>query len=106
MEIGKERGEVIIMKNFVNQIVLAPTARPFLEQIACGMISPNTTMPRVAQRTARAPPPPVRVSMRIVRVLFTRAFPSKIEQRRKLPIPRTGIIFCKLSGFEKVIKIK
>ena len=92
MEMGKERGEVISMKNLVSQMVLAPTANPCLEQIAWGMISPNTTIQRVAQMTATVPPPPVRVSSRMVRVLFTRTLPRRIEQRRKLPISRIGMM--------------
>ena len=40
----------------------------------CGMISPNTTIPRVAPMTATSPPPPVNVSSKIVKVLFTLVF--------------------------------
>ena len=39
--------------------------------LTCGMISPKTTMPRVAPMTATRPPPPVSASSRIVNVLFT-----------------------------------
>ena len=89
---GKDRGEVTNIKNFVNQIVFAPTASPCREQTACGMISPNMTIPRVAPITATTPPPPVRVSRRTVRVLLTRTLPRRIEQSRKFPIPRIGMI--------------
>ena len=90
---GKESGAVMSMKNLVSKIVRAPTANPCREQIAwaswsmntyfdgdeddafvmltCGMISPKTTMPRVAPMTATRPPPPVSASSRIVNVLFT-----------------------------------
>ena len=92
IEMGKDRGEVTNIKNFVNQIVFAPTASPCREQTACGMISPNMTIPRVAPMTATTPPPPVRVSRRTVRVLLTRTLPRRIEQSRKFPIPRIGMI--------------
>ena len=45
-------------------------------------LSPNTTMPKVAPITAKAPPPPVSMSRVTVRVLLTRTFPSRMEQRR------------------------
>ena len=50
-------------------MVWAPTASPCLEQSACGTISPMMTMAKVAPTTATIPD--VRVSKRIVRVLFT-----------------------------------
>ena len=72
------------------------------------MISPKTTMPKVEAITAIVPPPPVSTSSRIVIVLFTfkrveeyitrlyqiltRTLPSSMEQRRKLPMARIGII--------------
>ena len=93
LDMGKESGAVMSMKNLVSKIVRAPTANPCREQIAwaswskntyfdgdeddafvmltCGMISPKTTMPRVAPMTATRPPPPVSASSRIVNVLFT-----------------------------------
>ena len=43
------------MKNLVMTRVLAPTASPCLEQRAWGMISPNTTIPRVEPMTAMRP---------------------------------------------------
>ena len=42
-----------------------------LAMLTCGMISPKTTIPRVAPMTATRPPPPVSASSRIVNVLFT-----------------------------------
>jgi hypothetical protein len=56
------------------------------------MISPKMTIERVAPMTATMPPPPVSVSRVMVRVLFTSTFPSRMEQSRKLPIPRIGMM--------------
>ena len=42
--------------------------------------------------TAMRPPPPVRASSMMVRVLFTKTLPRSREQRRKLPSFRTGRI--------------
>ena len=42
--------------------------------------------------TANAPPPPVSMSRVTVRVLLTRTLPSRMEQRRKFPIPLIGIM--------------
>ena len=39
LDIGKDRGAVMSMKNLVNQIVRAPTANPCREQIAWKQLS-------------------------------------------------------------------
>ena len=39
LDIGKDRGAVMSMKNLVNQIVRAPTANPCREQIAWRQLS-------------------------------------------------------------------
>ena len=49
-------------------------------------------MPMVDPMTAMRPPPPVRASSMMVRVLFTSTLPRSREQRRKLPSFRTGRI--------------
>ena len=82
------------MKNLVSQMVLAPTAKPCLLHMAWGMISPKTTIPMVAPMTAKAPPPPVNMSRVTVRVLLTRTFPRRMEQRRKFPNLLIGIMSC------------
>ena len=79
------------MKIYVRGSVRKPIMRPCLEQIACGMISPKTTIPAVAPIMATVPE--VKSSRNIVNVLFTNTFPSKSVQRRKLPRRRTGSNF-------------
>ena len=41
---------------------------------------------------AHRPPPPVSLSRRIVRLLLTRTFPRRSEQRRKFPMARIGMM--------------
>ena len=75
LEMGNAKGNVSSMKNFVSQIVWAPTARPCLEQSAWGTISPMITIASVAPMTATIPD--VKVSNKIVKVLFTKTLPWK-----------------------------
>ena len=74
----------------------------FVDSSTWGMISPKMTMPMVAPMTARVPPPPVSMSRVTVRVLLTRTLPSRMEQSRKLPIPRIGMMACTLELQKKV----
>jgi hypothetical protein len=57
-----------------------------------GTISPKVTMARVEQMMPTRPPPPVMVSRLMVKVLLTRTLPSRMEQSRKLPIRRSGMM--------------
>ena len=57
---------MLLMMVAMMKMMLATLAMP-----TCGMISPKTTIPRVAPMTATRPPPPVSASSRIVNVLFT-----------------------------------
>ena len=63
---------------------IIPTARPCLLQMACGMISPKTTMPMVAPMTATMPPPPVSVSAQRVQSNSVKdtelEFPSRLRK--------------------------
>ena len=79
--IGKDTGKVTIMKNLVIQMVCAPTAKPCLEQILWGIISPNITIPAVEPKIA-AIPLPIKPSKRIVKDVFTKTLPNNNVQRR------------------------
>ena len=65
--------------------------RPCREQIACGIISPKTTIPAVAPTIATVPD--VKSSKKIVNVLFTSTFPNNNVHKRKLPCWRHGKTF-------------
>ena len=65
--------------------------RPCREQIACGIISPKTTIPAVAPTIATVPD--VKSSKKIVKVLFTSTFPNNNVHKRKLPCWRHGKTF-------------
>ena len=88
---GKESGNVITMNNLVSHIVYAPTAKPYLEQILCGTISPIRTIAIVEPITATIPP--VKPSSNIVNEALTKVFPRSNVQSKKLPWRRTGMIF-------------
>ena len=72
-------------------MVRAPIANPCREHTACGMISPNTTIPIVAP-TMAIQPLPDKSSIKMVRVLLTSTLPNKMVHNKKLPLLRNGEI--------------
>lgn len=85
---GLEAGYVRIMKNNVMGSVLAPTSRPYREQIDWGTISPKTTMPAVDPMMAYNPP--AMPSIISVRPELTSTLPSNNVHNSRLPYDHTG----------------
>ena len=80
----------------MNQVVCAPTKRPYLEQSACGMISPKSVM--MAVEMIKPQMPLVRSPIKIDRPELTVTFPRRIVHSSKLPLLLNGRILAAYSA--------
>lgn len=88
---GSVTGVRMSMHRRTGSMQMEPTRRACLLHVACGMISPKTTMMPVASR----PPitPDVMSPIRIASRAFTRVFDRRSVQSSWLPFFRSGRIF-------------